>query len=140
MKKYTSQEINRLSWQEWNELMADELNNAGYKSRPGTQWEHSYEAGDEPEFFILGEVSGRDEINYLKDIGLLNNGRCPMCGKPIYSNPGRFTEGSDHECHFQICQNCASTRGGMIKPNQPHGGCLIALLLFPLALIRGIIG
>ena len=30
--KYTSQQINRLFWQEWNELMAKELNDAGFKS------------------------------------------------------------------------------------------------------------
>ena len=32
MKKYTSQQINSLSWQEWNELMAKELNAAGFKT------------------------------------------------------------------------------------------------------------
>ena len=139
--KYSSQQINNMSWQEWNEVMADELNKAGFVSRPGTQWEHPHEAGDEPEMFILGEVSEKNEINYLKTLGLLNNGRCPMCGNPIVGNPGRFTSGYDYDCHFQICQNCVN-RGKRISVNPANtsSGCIVALLLFPIHLLKFLIG
>ena len=142
MKKYSSEHINRLTWQEWNELMAKELNAAGYKAKEfnGREWTRTgkYSADCEPEYF--GQKLDVEGLEYLKEIGLVNNGRCMQCGKPIYGTPGRFTDGFNHDWHYQICQDCVKTRGGMIKPNQPHGGCLIALLLFPLALIKGIIG
>lgn len=137
MKKYTSSEINSLSWQEWNELMAKELNAAGFKAKVfnGREWTRTgkYSANIEPKYFAQGiDVAG---LEYLKEIGLVNNGRCMQCGKPIYGTPGRFTDGFNHDWHYQICQDCVKTRGGMIRSNQPSGGCLVALLLLPLTLI-----
>ena len=76
-----------MSWYEWNETMEKELNEAGFKAKGFNKetgkWEKDYEPykadAEDPETFILGVVSGAKEINYLKSIGLLNNGRCPMC-------------------------------------------------------------
>lgn len=146
--KYSASEVNAMSWQEWCETMADELNKAGYKRRgrdPETgQWVDniaSYEAGD-PRSFILGEVEGAEEIEYLKSLGLLNNGRCPMCGKPIYGHPGRFTNGFNPDMHFQICQDCVNqgrrTQQALgLAPR--NSGCLVGLLLLPLNVIAGMV-
>ena len=138
---YTTQQINDMSWQEWNEIMAEELNKAGYKSHAGTQWEGPYRAGDDPRIFILGTVGEREKINYLKSIGLLNNGRCPMCGKPIYGNPGRFTSGYDPDFHFQICQECVNIgKRTSLNPANSSRGCVVALLLFPMYIIKYFVG
>ena len=111
--KYSTSQICQMTWQEWNETMAKELNYAGFKARGFNEqigrWLDNYtkyEAGSDPDTFILGEVSGTREIDYLKRLGLLNNGRCPMCGRPIYGNPARFTSGFDPTMNFQICQSC----------------------------------
>ena len=130
--KYTSQQINCLSWQEWNELMAKELNNAGFKSRWG-----DYDADDEPSLFIHG--MGEKEVAYLKELGLLNNGRCPQCGNVITGNPGRFTSGYNPNLHFQICQNCVSRgKRTSVNPANNAGGCMVALLMIPWHLIKNI--
>ena len=144
--KYTSSEINQMSWSQWNDAMARELNNAGFKARGYNdkigKWEDNYTAYEadpnEPKLFILGTVDGAKEINYLKEIGLLNNGRCPMCGKPIYGTPGRFTSGFDRDCHFQICQECAK-HGRRTSVNPANNtGCLLAFVLFPWNLIKAL--
>ncbi len=102
--KYNSSQIYSISWIEWNTLMAKELNETVYKQKErdsaGQIKFKPYKTYDkkspfielnEPKTFILGMVCGVDEVNYLKSLGLLNNGRCPRCGEPIIGNPGRFT-------------------------------------------------
>ena len=139
--KYTSEEINRISWQEWNELMAKELNEAGFRREctyGGEKYTSPYEADDEPMLFIHG--LGEEEVNYLKSVGLLNNGRCPQCGRPINGNPGRFTSGFNHNLHFQICQTCVSRgKRTSVNPANNSQGCMIALLLLPIQLLKSFI-
>lgn len=78
--KYTSEQINKMSWQEWNETMAEELNRKGFKAKEFNSDEHrwtktgKYVAGDDPKLFVLGAIEDSEAISYLKDIGLLNNG------------------------------------------------------------------
>ena len=134
-----------MSWQEWNEAMANELNKKGFKAKEFNSSEHrwtktgQYDAGNDPKLFVLGTIEDSEAISYLKDIGLLNNGRCPICGGRINGNPGRFTSGYDQNYHFQICQNCVKSRGGMRKSAPSSGsGCIIALLLFPWHLIKNL--
>ena len=142
--KYTAKEIREMSWQQWNDTMAKELNLKGFKAKEFNKevgrWTKTgkYSAGDEPELFVLGTIDDSHAISYLKDIGLLNNGRCPMCGTPIYGNPGRFTSGYNPDYNFQICQNCVSTHGGTRKNPVQSGGCVVALLLFPWWLLKNL--
>lgn len=116
-KKYTSSYLNSITWLEWNNIMAKELNDAGFKR---SRWDSSkgcYESvhfvtsSENPHSFILGEVSKYEEIEYLKNKQLLNNGRCPKCGNPIIGNPCRFTSGNDNRINYHICQSCAKNHG-----------------------------
>lgn len=140
--KYQSSQINEMSWQAWNEVMAEELNKAGFKAKEfdGQKWTKTgkYDAGDDPSLFVLGTIEDSNAISYLRDIGLLNNGRCPMCGGPIIGKPGRFTSGYNPNFHFKICQNCVSSRGGMRRGVPQSSGCMIALLLLPWQLLKGL--
>ena len=143
--KYTSTQVNGMSYSEWMNTIANELNQAGYRARGYNEqigrWQDNYapyEVGDEPEHFFLGTIRDVDALEYLKSIGLVNNGRCPMCGAPIQTQPGRFTSGFNPNFHFQICQNCAS-KGAKSSMNPANGsGCFVALLLMPWYMIKGI--
>lgn len=145
--KYSSSQIRSMSWQQWNETMANELNSAGFKARGYNpelhKWQDNYkeyDAGDEPKLFILGVVDGTREINHLKSVGLLNNGRCPMCGGPINGSPARFTSGFDSNMHFQICQSCCNhgKKTSVNPANNQGSGCMVALLMIPFQLIRSV--
>lgn len=144
--KYSSEQVRRMSWAEWNDTMAKELNEAGFRARGYNpdlgRWEDNRELytadPTEPKIFILGTVDGATEFEHLKSVGLLNNGRCPMCGEAIFGNPGRFTSGYDSNAHFQICQSCVN-KGRRTSLNPANNtGCFIALLLFPYNLIKGL--
>lgn len=147
--KYTSEQVKAMSWREWTETMAKELNEAGFKhmgitldpeTRALGKELQPYSVGDDadgPKLFLLGSVESSKEIDYLKNIGLLNNGRCPMCGNVINGNPGRFTSGYDPNYHFQVCQNCVN-KGRRNSVNPANQGCIIALLLMPFNLLKHI--
>ena len=136
MKRYTSEQINAMTFKEWVEVMADELNKAGYKYIGAGGKQEPFSVLDEPKYFLLGNIDKAEEIDYLKNIGLLNNGRCPMCGNKIIGSPGRFTSGYDLNYHFQVCQNCVQNwKGKRIKSSQ-NQGCIVAVLLLPWNIIK----
>lgn len=138
--KYSKDTILEMSFQQWTETMAMELNGKGVKA-DGLRGEKIPFEGKNPKVFILGELGSqsRDEINYLKEIGLLNNGRCPMCGNQIIGEPGRFTSGYDSQSHFQICQDCVGSRGrgkvSLLDQIYIQGGCFTTILLTPIVLL-----
>lgn len=148
--KYSSSQVRAMSEKEWVEAMASELNAAGFKARglnPNThRWEDNYEpyrVGSEPKAstFVMGGIDDSRAIEHLKNVGLLNNGRCPMCGGPIDCTPARFTSGYDSTYHFQICQSCCG-RGKRTSANPANNqgcGCAVALLLMPYNLIKSLI-
>ncbi len=144
--KYTSFQINSMSWKAWCNLMVDELNKAGFKERgyneETRQWQNDYvpfKEVDDPTWFVLGTLTKGKELEYLKSLGLLNNGRCPMCGNRIDGNPGRFTSGYDSSFHFQVCQSCVS-KGKRNSLNPANNtGCIVALLLLPWYMIKALI-
>ena len=145
--KYTSSQINAMSWKEWTETMAKELNDAGFRTNgvkildDGTLEKGlvPFSVNGEPKYFLLGSVDKAEEIEYLKSLGLLNNGRCPMCGEKIIGNPGRFTSGYDSNYHFQVCQNCVRNGNRTYVNPANNQGCMIALVLFPWNIIKHIL-
>jgi len=143
--KYTSEQVLSMSWQEWNETMAKELNEAGFLG-PGfnhekRRFDHHiapYKADGPVEDFILGKVTACKEITHLKNISLLNNGRCPMCGGKITGTPRQFTSGFNPNTNFHICKSCCSGgRRASINPAN-KSGCMLALLLLPFNLIKAV--
>ena len=114
---YSSSYLNSITWLEWNNIMAKELNDAGFRRSIWNSSKGCYESvlfatsADNPYSFILGEVSKYEEVEYLKYRNLLNNGRCPSCGNPIIGNPCRYTSGNDKRINYHICLSCAKGHG-----------------------------
>lgn len=141
-KKYSSEDIFNMTWHEWNTTMAKELNKAGFLGYGFNPSTHKFEKNqapycadpNSPSSFILGAVDTAPEIDYLKKIGLLNNHRCPMCGRRIHGDPGRFTSGFDYNVHFQICQECVS-HGNKKSFSYSILGIIMCIILLPIQLL-----
>lgn len=141
--KYTKDQILSMSWQEWNDTMAKELNEAGFLGPGYNPEKHCldnhiapYKADCPVDEFVFGKITRGAEISHLKDIGLLNNGRCPMCGGEITGTPSQFTDGFNPNINFHICGSCCNRgRRNSINPAN-SSGCLIALLFLPFNLIK----
>lgn len=132
--KYTKSDLKKYTYVEWMELIAKELNQANIlNSAPRVkdgrmQWSDvPFEVNDPGTFFE--NINSVKAINYLKEIGLINNGRCPWCGADIYGTPDRFTDSYFPSINYHICSRCARTKGGLLPDNRGCG-CLLALPLF----------
>jgi hypothetical protein len=141
--KYSSQHINSLSGHDYQELMIKELNENGYRIKmksAGETKELKYYLDDDTfdKLFILG-VDDISALNHLKEVGLINNNRCPMCGASCYGSTASFTSGYDSNMKFQICNDCAKIGSNTQDQLKPGGGCLLALFLVPFNLINQII-
>ena len=87
--KYSTENINNISYHEWMETIANELNAAGFKGEGYNAAENKfmknvapYKVSDD-RYFFMGAINDAKAMDYLKSIGLVNNGRCPICGSPI---------------------------------------------------------
>lgn len=142
--KYSTEEINSMSYREWMETIAKELNEAGFKGEgynaaTGRFMKNvaPYEVQDIGTFF-LGAINDAQAMDYLKSIGLVNNGRCPMCGAVIKGTPSRFTDGMNPNLNFHICSSCRKEGQRMSINPANNSGCMLAFVLFPWNIIKNI--
>ena len=138
--KYTAEQVNSMPYLEWMQTIAKELNDAGFltKGMGGARVPYQVYEQD-PRYFFLGSINDSDAMDYLKELGLVNNGRCPMCGAEIKGEPWRFTDGYNSSLNFHICKRCAKEGGAMSVNPANHTGCLVAILLAPWATIKSLI-
>lgn len=130
--KYSAEEIKAMSYSEWMETIAKELNAAGFKTRG-----IAYKVYDASTFF-LGAINDAKAMDYLKSVGLVNNGRCPMCGGPIKGTPSRFTDGMNPNLNFHICSSCRREGQRMSINPANNSGCMLTFVLLPWYVIKDI--
>lgn len=109
--KYTAEQIKDLTLLEWTELMAKELNDKWYRKRyivaETGQFSHRpYHAVNDLQYFLFEEVNRFDEIDWLIHIGLLNSGRCSLCGDMLTKKPLMYRAASGVNHEVQVCEKC----------------------------------
>ncbi|MCR5680201.1 MAG: hypothetical protein K6G08_08340 [Prevotella sp.] len=76
MEKYTREQVKAMTQDEYESAMCDELNAAGFRS----EFHGNYlEYKPDESTFGGAVVFDPKAVDYLKQIGLLDNGKCPMC-------------------------------------------------------------
>lgn len=134
--KYTIEQVNSMSYLEWMQTIAKELNDAGFRTK-GMEGRVPYSVCERDcHYFFLGSINDSDAMDYLKEIGLVNNGRCPMCGAEIKGGPWRFTDGYNSSLNFHICKRCAREGQAMSVNPANSSGCLVAILFAPWAMLK----
>lgn len=124
MKKYDYSDMQKIGYRPFIKLMVDELNEA--KITPMDYHMFLFNEND-PDSSFLGEIACNfNAIEYLKEIGLLNNGICPLCGKRPIEKNFTFTSGLNTSIKFEICKNCYK-QGNQTSLNPSNKeGCYIA--------------
>lgn len=142
--KYSTENINNISYHEWMETIANELNAAGFKREGYNAAENKFMKNvapykvDDDRYFFMGAINDAKAMDYLKSIGLVNNGRCPICGSPIKGVPSRFTSGMNPNLNFHICSSCRR-EGQRISINPSNNfGCILTLVMFPWYIIKNV--
>lgn len=136
--KYSREYIEGLMYKDYILLMAEELNNNGF-----TDNEKKYEVGTDvngnfvSDFFRGFVLSMKDKkaVNYLKEIGLLNNGRCPLTGLMI-SSASKTTFTSEYNSSITYDINSMWLEYTKVKRNW---GCFIAPVIIVAGIILGIV-
>lgn len=149
--KYSSEYINSLSFKDYIKLMADELNANGFKE-DGQYEYHTYE--NDPKmrrFFMMGPVNDPYAMSFLKSEGLLENGRCPSCGAPMFVYRYTWSDRRDPTKKFYVCYGCAKNNGrgdghsmdgcpsGVPNSSSSGTGCALGLVFLPFYLVKSFI-
>ena len=160
--KYTRDDVRNMTFEQFLETICDELNDNGFEYYVGWEGEVKEPCMFSPpqgiEFPGLVEIFfsqiPKDGIDFLKEIGLLNNGRCTFCDTHIDS--GEYVKSKENGT-FHICRRCSLGLGPSARMSEKTAaqrnpsarrdlidranrkGCLIAVLLFPLYAIKTVI-
>lgn len=137
--KYSREDQNNLMYKDYILLMAEELNKNGFKDDQGNAYEvstnvHGDFVSDFSRVFVLS-IRDPKAIDFLKQIGLLNNGRCPLTGLMI-SSATQMTYTSEYGSGIQYDINKKWLEYTKEKKNW---GCFISLAVLIIAIIVGII-
>lgn len=128
MKKYNYSEIEKIGYRPFIRLMVKELNDNNIKPRAYTEF--LYDEDDPEASFMGGIVENYNAVEFLKEIGLLNNGICPMCGRRPIDGKYTFTSGSNRDIKFSICKGCYRIGNqNSLNPDNKEG-CFIATLCY----------
>lgn len=126
------EDINSLNWCEYNKLMIKEFTKENIPCYIGIGGDTKWYFSENAPYPVINSVTRQSQVDLLEKKGLVNNGRCPQCGGLIDKNIYTYEHSMYHYKYF-ICKNCY--KEGRSYTN-PHGGCLVTLLLMPLYLIK----
>ena len=104
--EYSKEQVASMPYLTWMETIAKELNEAGFKSDKKLSTPYSV-SEDNVTYFFMGAINDPNAMKYLKRIGLVNNGRCPMCGEKIKGSPSNFVDNLHPGLDFHICSYCS---------------------------------
>lgn len=149
--KYSSDYIRSLSFRAYLELIAKELNENGFRE----SGKDEYVVDDEQPYmrlFMMGPVQDPKAMAFLREQGLIDNGRCPYCGAPMSVNKYTWYDRRDPSKKFYVCYGCSKSNGhgdGCSMDGCPSGipagssssgnGCVVSLLMLPFALSKALL-
>lgn len=137
--KYSRDDIDNLTYKDYILLIAEELNSNGFKDDNGDEYKvstnvHGDFVSDFSRAFILS-MKDPKAIDFLKQVGLLNNGRCPLTGLML-SPATKMTYTSEYSSSIQYDINKKWLDYTKEKKNW---GCFVSLAVLVIAIIAGII-
>ena len=132
--KYTKSQVRDMSPMEYWEAMCQELKKAGFQGQRGNRPPHDYEPFDA--VFGGDIVFNLDAVHYLQNMGLLDNGKCPMCG--IREDAVNYALSYQNGATFHVCKNCYKQYARQEKQKRGCACCLIVLAVLGV-IIYGIV-
>lgn len=151
--KYTSEYINSISFDDFLDLMANELNENNYEISGIGKFSVSHDDPVMKRHFMMLVVDNPMALAHLRSVGLLDNGRCPTCGAPMNTGTRYYWYDRRYPEHrFSLCYGCHETRfhgdghtlNGTTRSVPPRptnsnntssSGCVLGLLLMPYNLL-----
>lgn len=114
--------------------MCQKLKKAGFQGQRGNRPPHDYEPFDA--VFGGDIVFNLDAVHYLQNMGLLDNGKCPMCG--IREDAVNYALSYQNGATFHVCKKCYKQYARQEKQKRGCACCLIVLAVLGV-IIYGIV-
>lgn len=136
--KYDKEYVSKMVFKDYIELIVKELNENGFVNAANAPYKlgtdiyggwlwRSYSC-------FMTTVSDAKAVDYLKSIGLLNNGRCPLTGLMLSNQDYTYESKLNSSINFQVNKEWIKLTG-----NNYNIGCIGALVLLVVLLILMIV-
>ena len=132
--KYTREQVKAMTQNEYESAICKELNDAGFRNEFRGE-SHEYEPDEST--FGGAIVFDPKAVDYLKQIGLLDNGKCPMCSvreDDLLYKLQNQTSGAV----YHVCKSCYKQYAQQERAKRGCGCCLGTIVIIGL-IIWGII-
>ena len=132
--KYSREQLKAMTQDEYESAICKELNDAGFR-----QVFHGEHLEYEPDRSTFGGaiVFDPEAVNYLKHVGLLDNGKCPMCS--VREDDLMYKLQNQHSgAIYHVCKSCYKQYARQEQEKRAKGCCLGVLVVIGLV-IGGII-
>ena len=134
MKKYTRERVKAMTQDEYESAICNELNDVGFKHEFNGEQLKYY-----PSDSVFGGLIAFDDkaVSYLKDIGLIDNGKCPMCS--VKEDELEYRLQNPHSgAIYHVCKSCYKQYARQEQEKRAKGCCLIVIIVIAL-IIWGIV-
>lgn len=133
MKKYTREQVKTMTRYEYELAISKELNDAGFRREF---------QGEKVEYEPYGAIDSAivfdsKAVDYLKDIGLIDNGKCPMCSQKEDELEYRL-QNQRSRATYHVCKSCYKRYAREEREKRAKGCCLIIIVMIAL-IIWGIV-
>ena len=134
MRKYTREQVKAMTQKEYESAICNELNAAGFRNEYNGEY-LEYEPDEST--FGGAIVFDLKAVNYLKQIGLLDNGKCPMCS--IREDELQYKlQNQNSGVVYHVCKSCYKEYAQQERAKRGCG-CCIGIIIIIALLIWGII-
>ena len=137
--KYSEDDLSQMTYKDYILLMAEELNSNEFTHNDGSKYEVGTNIdGDFVSGFSIGFVlslKDKKAIEFLKKIGLLNNGRCPLTGLMLFDETRTIYTSNDAS---DISYDIHTAWNEYTKRNR-NWGCLISIPIIVIGIVIGVI-
>lgn len=132
--KYSREQVKAMTQTEYESAICKELNDAGFRQKLHDKQVEYY---PHESTFGGGIVFDPEAVNYLKNIGLVDNGKCPMCS--IREDDLMYTlQNQQSGASYHVCKSCYKEYAKEEKAKRCCGCCLGVIVVIGL-IIWGII-
>lgn len=132
--KYTREQVKAMTQNEYESAICKELNDAGFRQEyNGEQLEYYPDEST----FGGGIVFDSEAVTYLKRIGLVDNGKCPMCSERE-DDLNYKLQNQQSGAVYHVCKSCYKQYAQEEKAKRGCGCCLGTIVIIGL-IIGGII-
>ena len=132
--KYTRETVKAMTQDEYESAICEELNDAGFRSEFRGEL-HEYVPNEST--FGGAIVFDPKAVDYLKQIGLLDNGKCPMCS--VREDDLQYKlQNQTSGAVYHVCKSCYKQYAQQERAKRGCGCCL-GIIVIVILIIWGIV-